>query len=53
MPAAICIIASVMMKEGMPITVSPSALTSPSSAQSDSESRIAAKPERGTLAMLT
>ena len=23
MPAAICIIASVMMKEGMPITVSP------------------------------
>ena len=30
MPAAICIIASVMMKEGMPITVSPNALTRPS-----------------------
>ena len=42
MPAAICIIASVMMKEGMPITVSPKALTRPSRAHSASASRIAA-----------
>ncbi len=53
MPAAICIIASVMMKEGMPITVSPNALTRPSRAQSASASRIAAQPGIGTLAMFT
>ena len=47
------IIARVMMKEGMPITVSPSALTRPSSAQSASASMIAAHPGMGRLAMLT
>ena len=41
MPAAICIIASVMMKEGMPIIVSPTALTTPSAKQATSASRIA------------
>ena len=53
MPAAICIIASVMMKEGMPISVSPSALTSPSEAHSASASTIATQPGIGMLAMLT
>ena len=33
MPAAICIMARVMMKDGMPIIVTPTALMSPSSAQ--------------------
>ncbi|MGY4170467.1 hypothetical protein ACVIM8_004540 [Bradyrhizobium sp. USDA 4529] len=45
--------ASVMMKEGMPIMVNPSALTRPSSAHSASASRIATMPGIGTLAMLT
>ena len=53
MPAAICIIASVMMKEGMPMTVNPNALTRPSRAHSASASRIAAHPGIGTLAILT
>ena len=53
MPAAICIIASVMMKDGMPMTVSPNALTRPSIAQSTSASRIAAQPAIGRLAMFT
>ena len=53
MPAAICIIASVMMKEGMPITVKPKALTSPSRAQSSSAIRIAAQPGIGRFAMFT
>ena len=53
MPAAICIMARVMMKDGMPITVSPSALTRPSRAQSASASRIAAQPGSGKLAMFT
>ncbi len=38
MPAAICIMASVMMKDGMPIKVTPKALTQP-----EAESRRAAR----------
>ena len=53
MPAAICIIASVMMKEGMPITRQPERVDEPEQAQSASASRIAAHPGIGTLAMLT
>jgi hypothetical protein len=45
--------ASVMMKDGMPITVSPTALTSPRKAHNARDSRIAAQPGNGTLAMLT
>src|SRR5215831_16730778 len=53
MPAAICIMASVMMKEGMPMSVRPSALTRPSRAHSASAKRIAPQPGSGTLAILT
>ena len=53
MPAPICIIASVMMKDGMPIAVMPKALTRPSATQAASASMIAAQPGSGRLAMLT
>ena len=53
MPAAICIIASVMMKDGMPIRVTPKALTAPSAKQAASASMIAAPPGSGMLAMFT
>ena len=41
MPAPICSIASVMMKEGMPITVTPKAVTAPSATLPSSASAIA------------
>ncbi len=53
MPAAICSIANVMMKDGMPITVSPNAFTAPSAKQAASAMMIAAHPGSGTLAMFT
>ena len=53
MPAPICIMASVMMKDGMPITVMPKALTRPSKAQAASARTIAAAPGSGTLGMFT
>jgi hypothetical protein len=53
MPSPICIMASVMMKEGMPMTVTPTALTMPSAKQAASAKRIANPPGIGTLAMFT
>ena len=53
MPAAICIMASVMMKEGMPMRVMPSALRRPSPRHAASASTIAAAPGSGRLAMFT
>ena len=53
MPAAICSIASVMMKLGMPILVSPNAFTAPSARHDASAIRIAAQPGSGTLAIVT
>ena len=41
MPAPICSMASVMMKDGMPITVTPTAVTQPSAKAASSASRIA------------
>jgi hypothetical protein len=53
MPAPICIMASVMMKDGMPITVMPTALISPRKAQATRARTIAATPGNGTFGMLT
>ena len=52
-PPPICSMASVMMKEGMPIWVTPKAVITPSNRQLTSASRIAATPGSGTLAMAT
>src|SRR5579885_176322 len=53
MPAPICSIASVMMKDGIPIRVTPKALTRPSTRQLAKASRIAMPPGSGTFAMAT
>ncbi len=53
MPSAICIMASVMMKDGMPMIVTPKALTRPSAKQTASATMIARTPGSGRLAMLT
>ena len=44
MPSPICIMASVMMKDGMPMIVTPTALTRPSEKQAASAKRIANAP---------
>ena len=53
MPAPICSMASVMMKEGMPITVTPKAVTQPRAAAVSRARMTARKPGSGRLAMLT
>src|SRR3954468_14146331 len=53
MPLPICSIASVMMKEGMPIRVTPKAVTAPSARHPASASGMARPPGRGRLAMFT
>ena len=53
MPLAICIIASVMMKEGMPTAVTPNALTRPSAKQLARVRMMATAPFSGILAMFT
>ena len=53
MPAPICIIASVMMNEGMPMRVTPKAVMSPSAQQAASARTIAIAPGIGRLAMFT
>ena len=53
MPAAICSIASVIMKLGMPIRVSPKAFTAPSAKHAASAISIAAQPGSGTFAIVT
>ncbi len=53
MPAPICIIAKVMMKEGMPTLVMPMALTIPSTRQPIKASTTAIPPDNGMLATFT
>ena len=53
MPLAICIMASVMMKDGMPTAVTPKALTRPSAKQAVSVRMMAIQPCIGILAMFT
>ena len=52
MPAPIWSMASVMMKDGMPIRVTPKALTAPSAKQAPNANRMATQPGIGTWAML-
>ena len=53
MPAPICIIANVMMKEGMPMRVTPKAVRSPSAKQAKSAKMIGMAPGIGMLPMFT
>ncbi len=53
MPAPICIMASVMMNDGMPTSVTPEAVMKPSTVQAARPARIAAQPGSGRLAMFT
>ena len=53
MPAAICIIAKVMMKDGMPITVTPKAVMQPSRKAEMSANRMANRPGKGRFARFT
>ena len=54
MPAPICIMASVMMKDGMPISVMPARIDQAEQRSRATSARmIAAKPGSGTLAMFT
>ena len=52
-PAPICIMARVMMNEGMPIFVTPIAVISPRPPQAARASRMATGPGTGRLAMFT
>jgi hypothetical protein len=51
MPAAICNIASVMTKRGIPIRVIPNAFTIPSARQGAGAISIAAQPGSGVFAL--
>ena len=53
MPSQICIMASVMMKEGMPMRVTPKAVTPPRARQVATARMMAKPPAKGILAMLT
>ena len=53
MPAPICIMASVMMKDGMPISVTPKALTAPEREAGAERQEDRAQPGSGRLAMFT
>ena len=52
-PLAICIMASVMMKEGMPMKVMPKAVTRPKARAAASARMMAIHPGSGMLAMFT
>ena len=52
-PLAICIMASVMMKEGMPMKVMPKAVTRPKASADASARMMAIQPGSGMLAMFT